>query len=98
MVMQSYVLGEIPSLKDRITVARQLWDLTRDVLVWSSWLKEIFQTLICLSEQIVVFGIGLRWTRNSSWIQYYKPNAISYIMDGEKGKTVYPFQFVCLKF
>lgn len=60
MIMQSYVLGEIPSLKDRITVARQLWDLTRDVLVWSSWLKEIFQTLICLSEQIVVFGIGLR--------------------------------------
>ncbi|KAK6947959.1 Ribosomal protein Rsm22-like [Dillenia turbinata] len=29
----SYVLGEIPSLKDRITIVRQLWDLTRDVLV-----------------------------------------------------------------
>lgn len=30
---KSYVLGEIPSLKDRITVVRQLWDLTGDVLV-----------------------------------------------------------------
>ncbi|MCH85042.1 methyltransferase-like protein 17 mitochondrial-like, partial [Trifolium medium] len=29
----SYVLGEIPSLKDRITIVRQLWDLTQDVLV-----------------------------------------------------------------
>ncbi|KAK3030632.1 hypothetical protein RJ639_035836 [Escallonia herrerae] len=29
----SYVLGEIPSLKDRTTIVRQLWDLTRDVLV-----------------------------------------------------------------
>ncbi|KAI3990729.1 hypothetical protein MKX01_023029 [Papaver californicum] len=29
----SYVLGEIPSLQDRITVVRQLSDLTRDVLV-----------------------------------------------------------------
>ncbi|XP_021816485.1 methyltransferase-like protein 17, mitochondrial isoform X2 [Prunus avium] len=33
LVIASYVLGEIPSLKDRITVVRQLWDLTRDVLV-----------------------------------------------------------------
>ncbi|KAL4188221.1 hypothetical protein AMTRI_Chr09g22830 [Amborella trichopoda] len=33
LVIASYVLGEIPSVKDRITVARQLWDLTRDVLV-----------------------------------------------------------------
>lgn len=32
--VKSYVLGEIPSLKDRITIVRQLWDLTRDVLVW----------------------------------------------------------------
>lgn len=31
--MKSYVLGEIPSLKDRITIVRQLWDLTQDVLV-----------------------------------------------------------------
>ncbi|KAK3193319.1 hypothetical protein Dsin_024629 [Dipteronia sinensis] len=31
--VKSYVLGEIPSLKDRITIVRQLWDLTRDVLV-----------------------------------------------------------------
>lgn len=31
--MKSYVLGEIPSLQDRITIVRQLWDLTRDVLV-----------------------------------------------------------------
>ncbi|PON73589.1 Ribosomal protein Rsm22, bacterial-type [Parasponia andersonii] len=29
----SYVLGEIPSLKDRITIIRQLWNLTQDVLV-----------------------------------------------------------------
>ncbi|KAK1306742.1 hypothetical protein QJS10_CPA10g00644 [Acorus calamus] len=33
LVIASYALGEIPSLKDRITVVRQLWDLTRDVLV-----------------------------------------------------------------
>lgn len=31
--MQSYALGEIPSLTDRITIVRQLWDLTSDVLV-----------------------------------------------------------------
>ncbi|KAJ8764873.1 hypothetical protein K2173_010338 [Erythroxylum novogranatense] len=33
LVIASYVLGEIPSLKDRVTVVRQLWNLTRDVLV-----------------------------------------------------------------
>ncbi|KAJ9173760.1 hypothetical protein P3X46_016866 [Hevea brasiliensis] len=33
LVIASYVLGEIPSLKDRITMVRQLWDLTKDVLV-----------------------------------------------------------------
>ncbi|XP_043689019.1 methyltransferase-like protein 17, mitochondrial [Telopea speciosissima] len=33
LVIASYVLGEVPSLKDRITIVRQLWDLTRDVLV-----------------------------------------------------------------
>lgn len=33
LVIASYVLGEVPSLKDRITMVRQLWDLTRDVLV-----------------------------------------------------------------
>lgn len=33
LVTASYVLGEIPSVKDRITIVRQLWDLTRDVLV-----------------------------------------------------------------
>ncbi|XP_024005568.1 uncharacterized protein LOC18009908 isoform X2 [Eutrema salsugineum] len=33
LVIASYVLGEIPSLKDRITVVRQLWDLTDDLLV-----------------------------------------------------------------
>ncbi|XWS38190.1 hypothetical protein CRYUN_Cryun19dG0109100 [Craigia yunnanensis] len=33
LVIASYVLGEIPSLKDRITIVRQLWSLTRDVLV-----------------------------------------------------------------
>ncbi|KAL5719062.1 5-oxoprolinase (ATP-hydrolyzing) [Ranunculus cassubicifolius] len=33
LVMASYVLGEVASLKDRITIVRQLWDLTRDVLV-----------------------------------------------------------------
>ncbi|XP_062014387.1 uncharacterized protein LOC133730897 [Rosa rugosa] len=32
LVIASYVLGEIPSLKDRITVVRQLWDLTWEVL------------------------------------------------------------------
>ncbi|GJM91258.1 hypothetical protein PR202_ga07617 [Eleusine coracana subsp. coracana] len=31
--LQSYALGEIPSLNDRITIVRQLWDLTSDVLV-----------------------------------------------------------------
>lgn len=34
--LKSYVLGEIPSLKDRITIVRQLWNLTRDVLVCTS--------------------------------------------------------------
>ncbi|KAH9774989.1 cytochrome c oxidase assembly protein cox11 -related [Citrus sinensis] len=33
LVIASYVLGEVPSLQDRITIVRQLWDLTRDVLV-----------------------------------------------------------------
>ncbi|GAB2235308.1 hypothetical protein Droror1_Dr00025731 [Drosera rotundifolia] len=33
LVLASYVLGEIPSLKDRITIVRQLWDLTGDILV-----------------------------------------------------------------
>ncbi|XP_050230514.1 uncharacterized protein LOC126679510 isoform X2 [Mercurialis annua] len=33
LVIASYVLGEIPSLKDRITTVRQLWNLTEDVLV-----------------------------------------------------------------
>nr|KJB52338.1 hypothetical protein B456_008G256700 [Gossypium raimondii] len=33
LVIASYVLGEIPSLKDRITIVRQLWNLTQDVLV-----------------------------------------------------------------
>ena len=32
--LKSYVLGEIPSIKDRITIVRQLWDLTSDLLVW----------------------------------------------------------------
>nr|POE84015.1 hypothetical protein CFP56_54805 [Quercus suber]POF12550.1 hypothetical protein CFP56_62262 [Quercus suber] len=31
--VKSYMLGEIPSLKDRITIVCQLWDLSRDVLV-----------------------------------------------------------------
>ncbi|KAK9668434.1 hypothetical protein RND81_13G060400 [Saponaria officinalis] len=33
LVIASYVLGEIPSLKDRIAIVRQLWGLTRDILV-----------------------------------------------------------------
>ncbi|QCD85675.1 S-adenosyl-L-methionine-dependent methyltransferase [Vigna unguiculata] len=33
LVIASYVLGEIPSIKDRITIVRQLWDLTSDLLV-----------------------------------------------------------------
>ncbi|XP_073001350.1 uncharacterized protein [Typha latifolia] len=33
LVISSYALGEIPSLSDRITIVRQLWDLTGDVLV-----------------------------------------------------------------
>lgn len=33
LVIASYVLGEIPSLKDRITIVRQLWELTGDILV-----------------------------------------------------------------
>ncbi|KAG5527491.1 hypothetical protein RHGRI_028402 [Rhododendron griersonianum] len=32
LVIASYVLGEIPSPQDRITIVRQLWDLTQDVL------------------------------------------------------------------
>lgn len=33
LVIASYVLGEIASIKDRISTVRQLWSLTRDVLV-----------------------------------------------------------------
>ncbi|KAL9166982.1 hypothetical protein ABFS82_05G066500 [Erythranthe guttata] len=33
LVIASYVLGEVPSLQDRITLVRQLWDLTDDILV-----------------------------------------------------------------
>ncbi|XP_078447851.1 copper ion binding / methyltransferase isoform X2 [Wolffia australiana] len=33
LVIASYVLGEIPSLRDRVTVVRQLWSLTKDVLI-----------------------------------------------------------------
>ncbi|CAH9065757.1 unnamed protein product [Cuscuta epithymum] len=33
LVIASYVLGEIPSLKDRISIVRQLWGLTADILV-----------------------------------------------------------------
>ncbi|CAA7391905.1 unnamed protein product [Spirodela intermedia] len=33
LVIASYVLGEIPSLSDRITLVRQLWSLTKDVLI-----------------------------------------------------------------
>lgn len=33
LVISSYALGEIPSMSDRITIIRQLWDLTGDVLV-----------------------------------------------------------------
>ncbi|XWS50132.1 hypothetical protein CRYUN_Cryun12cG0062400 [Craigia yunnanensis] len=33
LVIASYVLGEIPSLNDRITIVRQLLNLTQDVLV-----------------------------------------------------------------
>ncbi|XP_037415823.1 uncharacterized protein LOC119278597 [Triticum dicoccoides] len=33
LVISSYALGEIPSLNNRITIVRQLWDLTKDVLV-----------------------------------------------------------------
>ncbi|XP_022957994.1 methyltransferase-like protein 17, mitochondrial isoform X2 [Cucurbita moschata] len=32
LVIASYVLGEIPSLKDRVTIVRQLWNLTKDAL------------------------------------------------------------------
>ncbi|KAI8011695.1 Glycosyltransferase-like KOBITO 1 [Camellia lanceoleosa] len=31
--MKSYVLGEIASPQDRITIVRQLWDLTQDILL-----------------------------------------------------------------
>ncbi|XP_037427366.1 uncharacterized protein LOC119292750 [Triticum dicoccoides] len=33
LVISSYTLGEIPSLNNRITIVRQLWGLTKDVLV-----------------------------------------------------------------
>jgi len=46
VVVKSYVLGEIPSLKDRITVVRQLWDLTDDLLV-CLW---VFSSFILLND------------------------------------------------
>ncbi|KAL8170715.1 hypothetical protein V2J09_022519 [Rumex salicifolius] len=33
LVIASYVLGEIPLLKDRITIVRQLWEFSKDILV-----------------------------------------------------------------
>ena len=47
-LVKSYVLGEIPSLKDRITIVRQLWDLTRDVLV------KVFSMMSFMSHDVHV--------------------------------------------
>lgn len=51
--LQSYVLGEIPSLKDRITLVRQLWDLTGDILV-------SFTTLYSVSPYVLKLNGSLR--------------------------------------
>lgn len=47
-LVKSYVLGEIPSLKDRITIVRQLWDLTRDVLVKNFFMTSFMSPCPCL--------------------------------------------------
>ncbi|KAM5565164.1 hypothetical protein ABKV19_019272 [Rosa sericea] len=54
LVIASYVLGEIPSLKDRITVVRQLWDLTWEVLqkiLLSSAGKKTVEYTVPLAEK-----------------------------------------------
>lgn len=51
------MLGEIPSLKDRITVVRQLWDLTRDVLVYFQF-SDKFHILLCHGLEFTPFSKG----------------------------------------
>ncbi|KAH7665975.1 DNA helicase protein [Dioscorea alata] len=43
LVISSYALGEIPSLRDRITIVHQLWDHTQDVLVKKMKLKNHYE-------------------------------------------------------
>ncbi|KAF9602479.1 hypothetical protein IFM89_028493 [Coptis chinensis] len=45
LVMASYVLGEVASLKDRITIVCQLWNLTQDVLEMFRRVSEQFTVM-----------------------------------------------------
>lgn len=56
--VKSYVLGEIPSKQDRITIVRQLWDLTQDVLVsfnpMDMFMSQDVHTLVLMAHGIVL--------------------------------------------
>lgn len=52
---KSYVLGEIPSLKDRIAIVRQLWGLTRDILV-ISYLWFFLESVLYVWEFLVGYS------------------------------------------
>lgn len=52
--LQSYALGEIPSLNDRITIVRQLWDLTGDVLVYTTLLLCV---CVCMCMLVLIGDI-----------------------------------------
>ncbi|KAG5558472.1 hypothetical protein RHGRI_008418 [Rhododendron griersonianum] len=58
VLMTSYVLGEIPSQQDRITIVRQLWDLTQDVLVsfnpMDMFMSQDVHTLVLMVHGIVL--------------------------------------------
>lgn len=52
------MLGEIPSQQDRITIVRQLWDLTQDVLVsfnpMDMFMSQDVNTLVLMVHGIVL--------------------------------------------
>lgn len=59
--LKSYALGEIPSLSDRITIVRQLWDLTRDVLVWFQNYDFVLFKLLAIHCLFLMFILPFTW-------------------------------------
>jgi hypothetical protein len=93
LVISSYALGEIPSLNDRITIVRQLWDLTGDVLVYTTLLLCVCVCVYActywgyfydcyLKKSYYLLGFVRAW--NSSRSKDYKPNALVYPLDGKE--------------